>query len=96
MELGLKGRRVLITGGSKGIGLACAQAFLDEGAAVAIVSRAQANLDAAMGALGAHRPVKAFAADIRPGRRPQGAGRPALVREYQERAGVTASTGTEI
>ncbi|CAL8975352.1 Formate dehydrogenase 2 subunit alpha (cytochrome c-553) [Cellulomonas sp. T2.31MG-18] len=40
--------------------------------------------------------VKAFAADIRPGRRPQGAGRPALVREYQERAGVTASTGTEI
>ena len=40
--------------------------------------------------------VKAFAADIRPGRRPQGAGRPALVKEYQERAGVTSSTGMEI
>ena len=40
--------------------------------------------------------VKAFAADIRPGRRPQGAARPALVKEYQERAGVTSSTGMEI
>jgi len=47
MELGLKGKKVLITGGSKGIGLACAQAFIAEGARVAIVSRSQANLDAA-------------------------------------------------
>ena len=39
MELGLRNRSVLITGGSKGIGLACARAFLDEGARVAIVSR---------------------------------------------------------
>jgi len=47
MDLGLKGKKVLITGGSKGIGLACAQAFIAEGARVAIVSRSQANLDAA-------------------------------------------------
>ena len=47
MELGLKGKIVLITGGSKGIGLACAQAFAAEGARVAIVSRSQANLDGA-------------------------------------------------
>ena len=47
MDLGLKGKHVLITGGSKGIGLACAQAFRSEGARVAIVSRSQANLDAA-------------------------------------------------
>jgi len=48
MDLGLTGRTVLITGGSKGIGLACARAFLAEGARVALVSRSRANLDEAM------------------------------------------------
>jgi formate dehydrogenase major subunit len=38
--------------------------------------------------------AKAFACDIRPGRRPTGAARPALVREYRERAGITERTGT--
>jgi len=44
MDLGLKGKIVLITGASKGIGLACAQAFAREGARVAIVSRDPGNL----------------------------------------------------
>lgn len=52
MDLGLKGKNVLITGGSKGIGLACAKAFIAEGARVAIVSRSQENLDAAKKVLG--------------------------------------------
>jgi formate dehydrogenase major subunit len=39
--------------------------------------------------------VKAFACDIRPGRRPTGPDRVALVREYQRRAGITEQTGTE-
>jgi NAD(P)-dependent dehydrogenase (short-subunit alcohol dehydrogenase family) len=47
MKLGLEGKIVLITGGSKGIGLACAQAFAAEGARVAIASRSRENLDRA-------------------------------------------------
>lgn len=47
MDLGLKGRVVLVTGGSKGIGLACAEAFAAEGARVAITSRSRDNLAAA-------------------------------------------------
>ena len=61
MELGLKNRSVLITGGSKGIGLACARAFLDEGARVAIVSRERGNLDRAAAQLGK---VTLIAADL--------------------------------
>ncbi|OGA18519.1 MAG: 3-oxoacyl-ACP reductase [Betaproteobacteria bacterium RIFCSPLOWO2_12_FULL_63_13] len=51
MDLGLKGRSVLITGGSKGLGLACAMAFADEGARVAIASRDAANLATAVASL---------------------------------------------
>jgi formate dehydrogenase major subunit len=40
--------------------------------------------------------VKAMACDIRPGRRPRGAALRELVRDYQQRAGITAQTGTEI
>ena len=45
MELGLKGKVVLVTGGSKGIGLACASGFAAEGARVAICSRSRDNID---------------------------------------------------
>ena len=47
MDLQLTRQHILITGGSKGIGLACAQGFLREGARVSLVSRSQANLDMA-------------------------------------------------
>jgi len=47
MNLNLQGKIVLVTGGSKGIGLACARAFAAEGARVAIASRSQENLRAA-------------------------------------------------
>jgi formate dehydrogenase major subunit len=39
--------------------------------------------------------VKALTCDIRPGRRPRGAARQALVRAYQARAGITDDTGRE-
>lgn len=47
MDLHLKDKVVFITGGSKGIGLACAQAFAAEGARVSIASRSAENLAAA-------------------------------------------------
>ena len=47
MELGLEGKVVLVTGGSKGIGLACALAFAAEGARIAICSRSRDNVERA-------------------------------------------------
>jgi NAD(P)-dependent dehydrogenase (short-subunit alcohol dehydrogenase family) len=61
MDLGLARKNVLITGGSKGIGLACAKAFRAEGARVAIVSRSQENLQSAKKILGE---VYTVAADL--------------------------------
>jgi formate dehydrogenase major subunit len=40
--------------------------------------------------------VKALACDIRPGRRPRGPALRDLVRDYQQRAGITGETGTAI
>jgi NAD(P)-dependent dehydrogenase (short-subunit alcohol dehydrogenase family) len=45
MDLQLKGKKVLITGGSKGIGLAVAAAFAAEGALPIITSRDAKNLE---------------------------------------------------
>ena len=51
MDLGLRDKVVVVTGGSKGIGLACARGFLEEGARVAIVSRSADHLRDACQAL---------------------------------------------
>ena len=66
MDLNLSGKHILITGGSKGIGLACAQAFLAEGARVSLVSRSEANLARACESLSAHGNdcVQTHAADL--------------------------------
>jgi 3-oxoacyl-[acyl-carrier protein] reductase len=56
MELGLTGRRAVVTGGATGIGKAIAEGLAREGVTVAITSRKQALLDAATSALTAISP----------------------------------------
>ena len=68
MNLELTNLHVLITGGSKGIGLACARGFIAEGARVTLVSRTVETLQSAQRelqgvALGAA--VNIIAADLR-------------------------------
>ncbi len=59
MDLGLTGKRVLITGGSKGIGRAAAEAFAAEGAHVSICARNAQELAATVASLQT-KGVKAF------------------------------------
>ncbi len=65
MKIDLTGRRALIAGGSRGIGLAIAQSFAAAGADVAICARQTASLESAAASLEAtgHR-VSARACDL--------------------------------
>jgi 3-oxoacyl-[acyl-carrier protein] reductase len=54
MDLGLKGLRALVTGGSKGIGLRCAEILAAEGASVAICARTGTDVDAVVARLKAN------------------------------------------
>ena len=52
MDLGLQGKRVLVSGASRGIGRAIAKLFLDEGAKVAFCARGTAGVQTTQQALG--------------------------------------------
>lgn len=73
MDLGLRGRTALVTGGASGIGLAVGRALADEGASVILVDARADTLSAAASDLGTG--VNALQADLRD---------PAQVRGLQE------------
>ncbi|MDB5861110.1 MAG: 3-oxoacyl-ACP reductase [Ramlibacter sp.] len=65
MDLQLKGKHVLITGGTRGIGYACAVEFLREGCKVSIIGRDDERAQKARATLGQGlETVGAFAADL--------------------------------
>ena len=63
MDLGLKGRKAIVTGGTRGIGRAIANLFAAEGADVAICARHGNEVEETVAALTA-RGVKATGAAI--------------------------------
>jgi len=67
MDIKLTGRKALITGGSKGLGLAIARTFADAGADIAIMARRQGPLDDAVVAIGSRpgQQVLRVACDVR-------------------------------
>lgn len=66
MDLFLKNKVALVTGGSKGIGAAIGRRLADEGCDVILVARSAAELEALAADIGArsHRSVRALPADL--------------------------------
>ena len=66
MELGLRGKKALVTGASKGIGRACAEVLAEEGVDVVLVARTEADLEAARAKIaGEHNvAVRAYPLDL--------------------------------
>ena len=64
MDLGLEGKKALVTGSTKGIGRAVVETLLAEGASVALCARTEADVDAALAELGSAGTVVGGAVDV--------------------------------
>ena len=64
MDLGLEGKRALVTGSTKGIGRAVAETLLAEGASVAICARTAEDVDKAVAELSSKGTVVGAAVDV--------------------------------
>ena len=58
MDLGLKGKKVIMNGGAHGLGLASLKHFVAEGADVAFMSRKEEKIEAAKATISAAGPGK--------------------------------------
>lgn len=64
MDLGLAGKKAIISGGSRGIGKAIAAKLVDEGASVALGARGKEGVDAVVAELSARGQVHGSAVDL--------------------------------
>ena len=69
MELGLRGKKAIITGGSRGIGLHTGMLLAQEGCCIAFCARGQREIDAAIDKIGdqGSGTVVGFQADLEDG-----------------------------
>ena len=79
----MAGKNALITGGSRGIGLAIARGFLESGATVTIASRKQENVDPAVAELGDPDKVLGVVAHVA-----RGEDREKLIKAAEDRFGT--------
>lgn len=91
MDLGVSGRVYVITGGSRGLGFATAQALVDDGASVVVVSRSEQAVDAAVARLGDS--AAGLAADLADPRTPANAIEVATARFGQVDGGLISVGG---
>ena len=90
MDLGLSGRGYLLTGASRGLGFATAQALVDDGARVLVSSRSADGVATAADRLGGAPGAFGTAADLADAgdSRPAGRGRAGAPRPHRRRAAV--------
>lgn len=65
MDLGMDGRSYLVTGGTRGIGLATTRLLLEEGAAVTVAARTKGSIEKATAELGEHPRAAFVQTDLR-------------------------------